>query len=322
MSKGKVAILGINGHVGQAAAKGFVAAGWQVTGMGRTDKHRLPGVRFQRGDSDSVADMQAAIGDSDVVVNALNLPYHTWFGGRMEAQMARVVEAMGRSGKTMLFPGNIYNFGAELRDVLPDSPQNPVRPRGALRKRVEEAFRRAAEAGGVQIIILRAGDFFGPQTSMDWFDQGMFSEIKKGKVWLLGKRGVGHSWAYLPDLGRAFEALASLRGTLGAFERFHYAGYFVTPEDMQGAIARVAPHVRFAMFPWIMLRLIGLFDPLMREIGKMGYLWTHPMELRDERLDSLLGPGFGTPFAEAVAATSLPFITREAEGKGALAAAE
>jgi nucleoside-diphosphate-sugar epimerase len=322
MSKGKVAILGINGHIGQAAAKAFVAAGRQVAGMGRTDKHRLPGVRFVKGDSDSVEEMRTAIGDAEVVVNALNLPYHTWFGGRMEAQMARVVEAMGRSGKTMLFPGNIYNFGAGLREVLPDSPQMPVRPRGALRKRVEESFKRATEEGGLQIVILRAGDFFGPRTSMDWFDQGMFSEIKKGKVWLLGKRGIGHSWAYLPDLGRAFEALASLRGTLGAFERFHFAGYFVTPEDMQSAIARVAPDVRFGIFPWTMLRLIGLFDPLMREIGKMGYLWTHPMELKDERLDGLLGPDFGTPFAEAVAATSLPFLEGNAAGEGAPVPAE
>jgi nucleoside-diphosphate-sugar epimerase len=315
MSKGKVTILGINGHIGQAAAQAFVAAGWQVTGMGRSDKHRLAGVRFVKGDADSVADMRTAIGDAEVVVNALNLPYHEWFGGRMEAQMARVAEAMGRSGKTMLFPGNIYNFGADLREVWPDSPQEPVTPRGALRKRVEEGFRRAAEAGGVQIIILRAGDFFGPRAGLDWFDQAMFREIGKDKVSLLGKRGVGHSWAYLPDVGRAFEALASVRRTLGAFERFHFAGHFVTPEEMQAAIARVAPDVRFGMFPWIMLRLIGLVDPLMREIGKMGYLWRHPMELKDERLDALLGPGFGTGFEEAVAKTSLPFIERVGEGR-------
>lgn len=52
MSTGKVTILGINGHIGQATAKAFVAAGWEVTGMGRTDKHHTPGVRFVRGDFD------------------------------------------------------------------------------------------------------------------------------------------------------------------------------------------------------------------------------------------------------------------------------
>jgi hypothetical protein len=32
------------------------------------------------------------------------------------------------------------------------------------------------------------------------------------------------------------------------------------------------------------------------------------MELRDSRLDALLGEGFGTPFAEAIAETIAPFF--------------
>ena len=54
--------------------------------------------------------MRAAIGDAEVVVNALNMRYDQWFEGRMEAQMGRVIQALGTTGKTMLFPGNIYNF--------------------------------------------------------------------------------------------------------------------------------------------------------------------------------------------------------------------
>lgn len=316
MSKGKVTVLGINGHIGQAAARAFVEAGWHVTGMGRSDKHRLAGVRFVRGDSDSVADMKQAIGDSDVVMNALNLPYHTWDAGRMEAQMARVVEAMGRDGKTMLFPGNIYNYAAGLRHVLPDSPQHPQTPRGGIRVRVEEALHQAAERGGVQILILRAGDFYGPESSMDWFDQAIFSGIGKGKVSLPGRPGVGHSWAYLPDLGRAFEALAAMRSSFSAFDRFHFAGHYVTPEEVQAAIAAAAPQpLRFGYFPLVALRAMGLFNPLLREVGKMRYLWTHPMQLEDKRLDDLLGAGFATPFGKAMAAASAPHFAKLAGRK-------
>jgi hypothetical protein len=35
----------------------------------------------------------------------------------------------------------------------------------------------------------------------------------------------------------------------------------------------------------------------------MRYLWVNEMELVDPRLDAILGPDFGTPFEEAVAAT-------------------
>lgn len=309
MSKGKVTVLGVNGHLGQFAAKAFVATGWDVSGMARTDKAQLDGVRFVAGNSDSVEDMRRAIGDADVVVNALNLPYHTWFDGRSEGQMARVIEAMGRTGKTMLFPGNIYNFAASDRQVTPDLGQDPETVRGQLRVRVEQGLAAAAERGDVQVIVVRAGDFYGPGAAADWFDQAVFREIGKGIVAPMGLPGVGHSWAYLPDLGRAFEAVASMRTSLGAFENFHFAGHFVTPEQMGATIAKFAPvPVRIKPTSLLLLRLIGFIDPIMREISKMAYLWRNPMELLDPRLDALLGEGFTTPFETAIATTVRPFF--------------
>ena len=309
MSKGKVTVLGINGHIGQAVAKAFVAAGWDVTGMGRSDKHHTPGVRFVQGDSDSVDQMRAAIGDSDVVMNALNMRYDLWFEGRMEAQMARVVEAMGTTGKTMLFPGNIYNFAKTDRVMRPDTPQHAETVRGELRVRVEQGLEAAANRGDIQVIILRAGEFYGPGSSMDWFDQLMFREMKSGIVRTLGYNGVAHAWAYLPDLSRAFEALASVRGTLKGFDRFHFAGHFVTREQMRVALEKAATApVKIKTFWMPLLSVIGLFDPIVRESAKMRYIWKNAMELRDERLEEILGKGFNTPFDQAVAATVKPFF--------------
>jgi nucleoside-diphosphate-sugar epimerase len=325
MNKGQVAVLGINGHLGQAAAKAFVAAGWQVTGMGRSDRHRTRGVRFVAGNSDSVADMRRAIGDAEVVVNALNMRYDLWFEGRMEAQMARVVEAMGKTGRTMLFPGNIYNFNAADHVLRPDTPQRPQTIRGELRVRVESAFEEAAALGDIQAIVVRAGEFYGPGSSGDWFDQVMFREIGSGVVRTMGNSGVPHAWAYLPDLARAFESLAAVRATLGAFERFHFAGHFVTPAEMGAAVVGAAPvPVKVKPFPIVLLWLAGLVDPTIREVAKMRYLWQHPMELRDDRLPAILGPDFGTPFDTAVAATVRPVferMQREQAAKGAVVSA-
>src|SRR5664279_1857440 len=105
MTKGTVTILGINGHIGRFAAQAFANAGWTVRGMARSDKYAVPGVEFVRGDAENVADMQHAIGDSQVVVNALNLPYDKWFGGALEAQTARVIEAVGTAGRMLIYPG-------------------------------------------------------------------------------------------------------------------------------------------------------------------------------------------------------------------------
>ena len=311
MSKGKVVVLGLNGHIGHAVAVAFRDAGWDVAGMARSDRHRTPGIRYVQGDSDSVEDMRRAIGDAQIVVNALNMRYDQWFEGRMEAQMARVLEAMGRTGKTMLFPGNIYNFSASDRVMTPDLPQRPQTVRGALRVRVEQQFEAAAARGDVQVLIVRAGDFYGPASSGDWFDQVVFTDIKKGVVKTMGKPGVPHAWAYLPDLGRAFEALASVRKSLKAFDRFHFAGHFVTGEEMGAAVARAAPApVKVSAFPMWLLQVAGLVDPVVREVSKMRYIWQNPMELRDERLEEILGEGFNTPFEQAVAAAAAPYLAK------------
>ncbi|MBN9315135.1 MAG: NAD-dependent epimerase/dehydratase family protein [Devosia sp.] len=309
MSKPRVIVIGINGHVGHHAAKAFVAAGWEVTGFGRSNRQPVAGVRFVQGDADDVESMRAAIGEIDVVVNALNLPYHHWDKGRKEALTERVIAALGTSGKTLLFPGNIYNYAATDRVVTPDLPQRPQTPRGEIRVRVEQLYREAAARGDIQALILRAGDFYGPESTGDWFDLVMLAQAKKRKLQLMGSKGVGHAWAYLPDVGRAFEKLAWHRKELGAFETFHFAGNYVTPEQLGEAIVAATPvALKVSMFPRWVIGAIGLVNPMMREIDKMGYLWEQPMELRDPRLDAILGPDFATPFADAVAETVVPFF--------------
>ncbi|MDR3474855.1 MAG: NAD(P)H-binding protein [Devosia sp.] len=306
-SKGTVTVLGINGHVGHWVAQAFQDAGWTVRGMGRSNKQPIAGVEFVVGNAESVADMARAVEGSDVVVNALNLPYDKWFGGAMEAQTERVIAAVGKTGKTLLYPGNIYNYAASLREVRPDSPQHPERPRGEIRVRCEAMLKAAAARGDLQAIIVRAGDFFGPDSHGDWFDQAILAQ--KGKVAAPGDAGVGHSWAYLPDLGRAFEKLAWHRGEFGAFESFHFAGHFVTSEQLVAAVRRTAPMpLKTASFPWALFGVIGLFNPLMREVGKMRYLWQNPMRLVDPRLATILGPDFDTPYEDAIAVTAAPFF--------------
>jgi nucleoside-diphosphate-sugar epimerase len=172
-------------------------------------------------------------------------------------------------------------------------------------------FEAAAKRGDFQVVILRAGDFYGPGSEGDWYDQIIMREIKARKVSLQGTPGVGHSWAYLPDLARAFEALAAVRGTLGSFERFHFAGHYATPEQVGAAIAKASPvPLKSGMFPFWMLQAYGLIDPVIREVVKMRYIWRNPLRLTDPRLEEILGKGFNTPFEAAVAATVKPFFAK------------
>jgi len=306
-----ITILGPNGHAGHAAAKAFAAAGWQVTGFGRANRKSLKGVAFIAGDAADTAQVKAAIETSDVVFNGLNLPYQKWFGGAAEAQLEAVLTALKGSGKTLLFPGNVYNYAASARVIAPDTPQHPETPRGAVRMRMERRLRQAAETEGFQAIVLRAGDFYGPGSDNDWFDLMILREVAKGRIALPTRKPVRHAWAYLPDLADAFVALAERRSELGLHESFHFAGHAVTADDLYAAIENTAGRsLKRTDFPWRMLGAIGLAMPMIREVVKMRYLWDNEMVLTDPWLAAILGEDFGTPFTAAIAATVAPVFTQ------------
>lgn len=308
MSAGSIVIVGSNGHIGQFAAQAFAAAGWSVARFARADRAPLGGTRFIAGDADDAGALRAALAGADVVFNGLNLPYHQWDKGRIEAQLQRLLDALS-PGQTLLHPGNIYNYAATDRVVTPDLEQHPETPRGAMRVRMEHMLKGAAAARGGQVIVLRAGDFFGPSVTGDWFEQGMLREAAKGRFAVMNAPDIGHSWAYLPDLGRAFEKLAWHRAEFASYEVFHFAGHHATGAQMAAAISAGAPRpVVQTAFPWALFGALGLVSPVLREIMKMRYLWRNDMRLADPRLDAILGPDFGTPFTEAVAATVRPYF--------------
>ncbi|SMQ86294.1 Nucleoside-diphosphate-sugar epimerase [Devosia lucknowensis] len=302
MSKGKVTVLGSNGHLGNAAIVAFRDAGWAVAGFGRANRRPVAGTRFIKGDANDPVAVKTAVADADVVVHGLHLRYDQWGDGRAEQQLQVVLDALAGTGKTLLFPGTIYNYRAGDRTVSPGLRQSGEKPRGDIRIRLEDMLREASAKQGFRVIIIRAGDFYGAGNLGDWFDAGMLMDLPKGKLYHLGALSQRHSWAYLPDLGRAFAAVAEKRGSLAAFENFHFAGHWVSHGQVMAAIQSAhGQKLAVSPFPWWILRAIGLVNPVMRDLFRMRYLWQNEMELVDPRLDALLGTGFPTPFETAVA---------------------
>ncbi|AVX03073.1 hypothetical protein MXMO3_00527 [Maritalea myrionectae] len=306
-----VAILGINGRIGQFAAKAFIDAGWQVKGFGRANRAPFQGFEFVEGDAFNLKDMQRAVEGADVVVHALNLPYDKWADDEKGAvQLNRVVlEAMKGSGKTLLFAGNIYNYGAKDHKLTPDLPQHPATDKGEIRVQMEQEMVDAGRTHNFQVLIIRASDFFGPDATGSWFDLAIGREFNKGKITRICDGKTLHSWAYLPDLGRVFEKIAGHRDQLGAYENFHFAGYRVTGDQLIATIQAALPtSFKVVQLPWWVFNTMALFNPMMREIVKMRYLWQEPHQLVDPKLDAILGPNFGTPFERAVAETTYSLL--------------
>src|SRR5205809_1757320 len=221
----RVLVLGAAGRLGHAAARAFRDAGWSVASLVRPDSAaRAPAdtevVEVHALDHAAVG---AAARAADVVLHALNPSYTDW--PRLALPLAySAITAAETTGATLLFAGNLYNYGSPLPPVIDENtPMRPSSRKGQLRVAIEERMEEAAERG-VRIIIPRSGDFYGGGPG-PWFDLVLAKETGAGRITYPGPLDVTHEWAYLPDFASALLRLASVREALPPFASFGFSGH-------------------------------------------------------------------------------------------------
>jgi nucleoside-diphosphate-sugar epimerase len=287
-----IVILGAAGRVGDAAARAFVEAGWKVKGLARNAKaaQLAPGVQAVQADATDRAALIAACADADVVLHALNPKYTEW-EEKVIPLGENAIAAAEAAGATLMLPGNVYNFGHAIgMDTVEDAPQIASTPKARIRIELEDMMRERAAQTGLQSIVLRAGDFYGGTKPESWLDLIILAKLRRNVFTWGGPMELPHSFAYLPDLGRAFVALAEKRDVLGRFERFHFAGHTMTGHDMKAAAeAATGRTLATRGMPWMLLRAAGLFSPMMHELTVMSYLWRTPHSLDGSRLIRTVG---------------------------------
>jgi nucleoside-diphosphate-sugar epimerase len=266
-------VLGATGGIGGEVARRLVRGGWRVRAMAR-HVGQTPGMEWLRGDAMSASDVAAAAEGASVIVHAVNPPGYRKWNEVVLPMIDHTIAAARREGARVVLPGTVYNFGPDAFGRLDETtPQAPITRKGKIRVELE----RRLEHGGVKSLIVRAGDFFGPGAANGWFAQ----LVKPGKpvraITYPGRRGVGHAWAYLPDVAETIAQLLE-KGTLADFARFHMRGHWdADGTQMIGAIRRVAgAELPVRRFPWPIVRLASPFVPLFRELLEMRYLWTTP----------------------------------------------
>jgi nucleoside-diphosphate-sugar epimerase len=294
-------VLGATGGIGGEVARTLRAHGWQVRAMVRSPATapQIAGVQWVAGDAMSGADVMAAAQGAAVIVHAVNPPGYRDWDKLVLPMMQNTIAAARNTGARIVLPGTLYNYGSGTASELTEStPQQPTSRKGEIRVRMEQLLRD----GGVKALVVRAGDFFAPRPGNNWFSQGL---LKPGQpvttVRYPGAPGVGHAWAYLPDLAETIVRLLDHEAKLGQFETFHFRGHWdADGTEMTAAIARVTGGAAVKPLQWWLFRLISPFVVVFREMMEMRYLWREPFALDNRKLVALLGEEPHTPLDAAV----------------------
>lgn len=306
-------VLGATGGIGGEVAGRLLERGWTVRALHRDPGKAMsggrsrPGLSWIRGDAMRPDAVREAAGGASLIVHAVNPPGYRDWEKLVLPMLESTIAAARLSGARILLPGTVYNYGPDAFPVITeDAPQNPATRKGAIRAEMERRLRRAADAGA-RVLVLRAGDFFGPRAGNSWFSQAL---VRPGRpvsaVRYPGERGTGHQWAYLPDVAETMVRLVEREDALEPFATFHMDGHWdADGTEMVAAIRRAAgrPEPKVRAFPWRLAALASPFVPLFRELREMRPLWRIPVRLDNSRLLGMLGEEPRTALDEAVRAT-------------------
>tara|TARA_R110002020_G_scaffold16307_19_gene57721 strand:+ start:11238 stop:12290 length:1053 start_codon:yes stop_codon:yes gene_type:complete len=303
-------VLGATGGIGGAVAAKLLGKGYTVRAMHRKATDRAisrPDYEWLSGDAMNRDDVMRAAAGAELIVHAVNPPGYRNWGTLVLPMIDNTIAAAKAVGAKILMPGTIYNYAPEaFAGITEDSPQNPATVKGRIRVALEQRL-EAAASSGTQVIIVRAGDFFGPGAGNNWFAQAV---IKPGgplkAITNPADPGVGHQWAYLPDVAETMVRLVARADELQPFARFHMEGFWDADGRQMGeAICRVTGRAGLPIkrFAWWMLYLARPFVPVCGELIEMRYLWRTALHMRNDKLVAFLGAEPRTPIDEAVRLT-------------------
>lgn len=307
MTKKKQAlVIGGTGGVGGEVALALLRHGWTVRGLAR-DPIRAgqtgpAGVDWVLGDAMREEDVVRAAASVDLIFHGANPPgYRNWRG--LAIPMLRNAISAAKAGNARLvYPASVYVYGRDAGHVLAeDAPQHPHTRKGSIRVEMEVMLHEASVTG-LRTLIVRAGDYYGPQAPSSWVSSVLLGNGKDVRRVVTPERpGIGHTWAYLPDLAEVVASLADRDGDLADEERLHFSGHFLQGREMADAVQRLlGGEVPIRPFNWLPVYLAAPFVTFLREVIEMRYLWQVPLRLDNRRLVALLGEEQHTALDEAV----------------------
>lgn len=303
---GTVALFGAAGAIGKSLAEALRQKGQPYRVVGRNRQALVdafggdPLVEIVTWNPHDVASVRAAARGVDTVIYLVGVPYDHF---ELHPQlMGKTLDgAIAEGVKCFVLIGTVYPYGTPATDkVKEDHPRNPVTFKGRMRKEQEDILFAAHAAGKIQGTELRLPDFYGPGVDKSFLDGVFNAAANGGAANMIGPIDTPHEFVFVPDVGPVVLALTEKPEAYGRWWNFAGPGATTQRQMAEMAFAMTGRKPKLRVVGKTSLRLIGLFNPLMREMVEMHYLQTTPVLMDDTALTKLLGVVKKTPYAEGV----------------------
>jgi nucleoside-diphosphate-sugar epimerase len=299
---GKIALFGAAGAMGQSVAAALRGAGqpYRVVGRSRTALQSHfgadPLAEIVTWNPDNPDSVREAARDIETIVYLVGVPY-TDFHLHPLLMKKTLDGAIAAGVKQLLLIGTVYPYGRPQSDsIREDHPRETHTFKGSMRKEQEDLLLAADAAGLIRGAVLRLPDFYGPNVERSFLSSAFQAAVNGKQAQLIGPIDT-------PHVGPVVLSMVNESNTFGHVWHFGGAGTLTQREFVQRIFAEVGQKPRFMVANKLMLRALGLFDPFMRELVEMHYLWTTPVILDDTALHELLGTIHKTPYDQGIRLT-------------------
>jgi nucleoside-diphosphate-sugar epimerase len=306
----KRAIFSATGAVGKALAREFASTGTPFRVVGRSAERLQRDfarygdlVEYHPADLQDPGAARAAVTAVDTIFYTVGVPY-TDFALHPKLTRVALDAAIPAGVSRFVLVGTVYPYGIPQRELVDEShPRNPHTFKGRMRKEQEDLVLAAHGRNGLRTTILRPPDFYGPDSELSYAADMFKAAVQGRRADVIGPIDTPHEFIYVPDVATTLIALSEKEQAYGSAWNLAGPGLITTRRFAELVFAAVGrtPQLRVANKP--MLRLMGLFKPMMREIAEMHYLWTTPVKLDDSRLRGLLPDLRKTSYEDGIRAT-------------------
>lgn len=266
-------ILGANGVIGRELAVYLRSYTDKIRLVSRNPKKVSPADELFPADLLDREQVIKAVEGSSVVYLTAGLEYRlkTW-KQQWPLLIDNVIHACTRAGAMLLFFDNVYALGRVDGWMTEDSPLNPCSEKGKVRKEINLKLLDAMKNNRLPVIIARAPDFYG-HGALSFITVMIFENLKKGKTpQLLVRANTRHSMIYTPDAARAFAILGNTENAFNQVWNLPTAKPALTGRELVTMVAKAfGKKDKYMVLPKWMLRVIGLFNPIVRESLEMLY---------------------------------------------------
>lgn len=298
-------ILGANGVIGRALSTQLPQYSNRIRQVSRSPKPVNATDELFNADLLDPKATADAVAGSEITYLVAGLKYdHKVWQEQWPRVMRNAIDACKRHGSALIFFDNVYAYGRVNGAMTENTPYNPCSRKGEVRARIATTLMDEMKRGELRGAIVRAADFYGPGATLSVTHSTVTERLKAGRTpqWI-GNAKALHTFTYTRDAGRS---LALIGNTPSAYGQEWHA--LTSKEPMTGEqYVRIACELArrpyaLQVAPRWMLRLMGVFVPVVRESIEMLYQFEYDYRFDSSKIERALEL-IATAYREGIAAS-------------------